>query len=154
MKKAAGVVGIILTIVFLTLGVVSATPDKYIKSYGEGKMYEYVGGDAYNFMIEASLRGGEISGAKAARAIYFATAGILLVLSISFLSKDENIDQAGSEIRETKNTIKNIEKELEKLEISELDNQTKIYDALEKIIEQKVVELPQQITYRDESYDL
>ena len=30
----------------------------------------YVGGDAYNFIIEASIRGGEIAGAKTTRALY------------------------------------------------------------------------------------
>ena len=56
---------------------------KYITSYGKDKMYEYVGGDAYNYIIEAALRGGEISGAKTAKAIYFAASGIMFVLSVS-----------------------------------------------------------------------
>lgn len=98
MKKKAGTVGIILTVVFLVLGFTSTTPDKYIKSYGNGKMYEYVGGDAYNYIIEASLRGGEIAGAKTARAVYFAAAGILFVLSVSFLKMEEGKDETGDDI--------------------------------------------------------
>ena len=58
MKKAAGVVGLILVAVFLVLGFTSTTPDKYIKSYGDDKMYEYVGGDAYNYIIEVNTPGG------------------------------------------------------------------------------------------------
>ena len=89
---------IILTVVFLVLGFTSTTPDKYIKSYGNGKMYEYVGGDAYNYIIEASLRGGEIAGAKTARAVYFAAAGILFVLSVSFLKMEEGKEETGDDI--------------------------------------------------------
>ena len=89
MKKTVGIVGFVLAIVFLILGFCSATPDKYIKSYGDGRMHEYVGGDAYNYIIEASLRGGEIAGAKTAKAIYFCAAGILAVLSLSFITADE-----------------------------------------------------------------
>ena len=88
MKKRAGIAGVILALVFLILGFCSNAPDKYIKYYGEGKMYEYVGGDAYNFIIEASLRGGEISGAITAKAIYFGVAGILFIISLSFLGAD------------------------------------------------------------------
>ena len=98
MKKTAGAIGIILAIVFLILGFTSTTPDKYIKSYGEGKMYEYVGGDAYNYIIEASLRGGEIAGAKTARAVYFAVAGILFVLSVAFLQSGDGDSAQSREI--------------------------------------------------------
>lgn len=85
MKKAAGILGLVLAVVFLILGFTTAAPDKYIKSYGTGKMTEYVGGDAYNFIIEASLRGGEISGALTAKAIYYSSASILAVISLFFL---------------------------------------------------------------------
>ena len=85
MKKAAGILGLVLAVVFLILGFTTAAPDKYIKSYGTGKMTEYVGGDAYNFIIEASLRGGEISGALTAKAVYFATAALLGIVSLSLL---------------------------------------------------------------------
>lgn len=107
MKKAAGITGFILAALFLILGFCTNTPDKYIKSYGEGKMYEYVGGDAYNFIIEASLRGGEIAGAKTAKAIYFGVAGIIAVLSISFITSNEDekeIQNAISSVRHSMET--------------------------------------------------
>lgn len=112
MKKVAGIIGIILAAILLVLGFVSTTPDKYIKSYGDGKMYEYVGGDAYNYIIEASLRGGEIAGAKTAKAIYFAAAGILFVLSLSFLATDEGKDEIRSDIGTVQNEIRNAQKAL------------------------------------------
>ncbi|MBQ9324590.1 MAG: hypothetical protein IJ246_02345 [Clostridia bacterium] len=52
-------------------------------------MKEYVGGDAYNYIIEAALRGGEIAGAKIIKAVYFAAAGIITILSLSFLTRDD-----------------------------------------------------------------
>ena len=51
------VIGIILFIVGLGVSI----PSDYISSYS---MTEYVGGDAYNFIIEASLRGGKIAAAQ------------------------------------------------------------------------------------------
>ena len=45
-------------------------------------MEEYVGGDAYNFIIEASLRGGEIAGATVSKTVCFAAAGIALVMAL------------------------------------------------------------------------
>lgn len=110
MKKAAGIIGLILVAVFLVLGFTSQTPEKYIRSYGDNKMYEYVGGDAYNYIIEASLRGGEISGVQTTKAIYFATAGILFVLSLSFLTGDEDKRVIQNDIDEIKNVVKDIQK--------------------------------------------
>lgn len=105
MKKAAGVVGLILVVTFLVLGFTSSSPDKYIKSYGNGKMYEYVGGDVYNYIIEASLRGGEIAGALTAKAIYFGVAGILFVLSISFLCAGGGASELSKETSNTENPV-------------------------------------------------
>jgi hypothetical protein len=43
---------------------------------------KYVGGDAYNYQIEASLRGGEIAGAMVAKAVYL-TGGLILFFGSS-----------------------------------------------------------------------
>lgn len=143
MKKVAGVVGLVLVAIFLILGFTSTAPDKYIKSYGDNKMYEYVGGDAYNYIIEASLRGGEIAGAMTAKAIYFGVAGILLVLSIAFLCADEGSVETRSEISNTRNAIKNVETAIGKLEGTVIENQRKNDVALKKIIDQQAASLPQ-----------
>ena len=135
MKKAAGIVGIILAGILLVLGFISATPDKYIKSYGDDKMYEYVGGDAYNYIIEASLRGGEIAGAKTAKAIYFAAAGILFVLSLSFLTTDEGKDEIRSDIGAVKNEIKDAQKAFVQSNEAFTDQQKQQLSSLKTIIE-------------------
>lgn len=38
MKKAAGIIGLILAIGFVVLGFTTTIPDKYISSYGSNKM--------------------------------------------------------------------------------------------------------------------
>ena len=123
MKKLAGVVGIILACVFVYLAINTTIPGKYISSYGSNKMTEYVGGDAYNFIIEASLRGGEIAGAQITKAIYFAVAALLGVLSLACFATDpapaqpidnrSEIKALSEKVDNTNNTLKKIQEKLE-----------------------------------------
>lgn len=93
MKKVAGIIGLVLVAVFLYFAISTPVPDKYISSWGSNKMTEYVGGDAYNYIIEASLRGGEIAGAIISKAIYYACAAILGVFSLFCLASDPTYPQ-------------------------------------------------------------
>lgn len=136
MKKAAGIVGIILSVVFLVMGFISNAPDKYIKSYGDNKMYEYVGGDAYNYIIEAALRGGEISSAKTSRAIYFGAAGILLVISLSFLTTDEDKERISNQLSNIMDEVKDIQKALHQDHESSVSQQQEQTEPLKSIAEQ------------------
>ncbi len=86
MKTTFAIMGIVLSIVLFVLGCFAEPPDRRIWSYDDDYV-EYVGGDAYNLIIEASLRAGEIAGARSARAIYFSSAAILMVLSGVFLGE-------------------------------------------------------------------
>ena len=49
---------------------------------------EYVGGDAYNAMIEASIRSGEIAGARISKAVYMCS-GIIVMAISSLRSKNK-----------------------------------------------------------------
>ena len=93
MKIVSGILGLVLAAVFLVLAISTTVPDTYISSWGSNKMMEYVGGDAYNYIIEASLRGGEIAGAQITKAIYFAVAALLAVISVSFFSGSKRHEQ-------------------------------------------------------------
>lgn len=71
----------IIPVVCLTIGVIlliaglgARVPSDYISSYS---MMEYIGGDAYNFIIEAALRAGHIAGAETSKSICIA-AGLLI----------------------------------------------------------------------------
>ena len=82
--KASQIIGIILAIALIAFGIAFPTPDKHLRvssylsgdwndNYGE----EYVGGDAYNYQMEASLKAGYMSGVLAMKATSF-VGGILL----------------------------------------------------------------------------
>ena len=84
-RKFVGIVGLLVAIALLVAGFCIAVPDNYIPSWkdlDQGGMEEYVGGDAYNFIIEAGLRGGEIAGATISKAVCFAASGIALILAL------------------------------------------------------------------------
>ncbi len=94
------VVGLILFIVGLSVSVPSEQLTTYkILTYDGEYSYveEYVGGDAYNYIIAASLVGGKICGAMTQKAIYISVGliitcfGIFLSI-ISNKSRSANID--------------------------------------------------------------
>lgn len=70
------IVGIIIVIVGIAM--LSHNVNVPLDTFSFSSIKEYVGGDAYNAMIEASIRGGKISGAMAESAIY-KVAGIITV---------------------------------------------------------------------------
>lgn len=106
-RKTVCIIGLILSIALIVMGVLTPIPDKKIStySYSSNGYTEYVGGDAYNIQIEASLRGGEIAGGTTARAVYISFGIVLLFLSLVFDSMN---------IKPSTNTnfanIKNVEK--------------------------------------------
>ena len=70
--------GILLGSVLLIYGFKLEVPSG-IMQFGE--VPEYVGGDAYNYIMEASLRGGEIAAATISRAIYICVGSVLALIS-------------------------------------------------------------------------
>lgn len=94
MKKTThGVIGILLSAVMIIIGIFLPVPDKEISWFGSasnGGYKEYVGGDAYNIQIEASLRGGIIAGRTAAKAIFISVGILQLFFSLgAFVSDSE-----------------------------------------------------------------
>ena len=78
MKKIA-IVGIILSVILLIWGLVIEVPSSYLSFYG---IKEYVGGDAYNYIIEAGLRGGRIAGAMVQKVVLIISGCILFWMSL------------------------------------------------------------------------
>lgn len=74
LNNLAPIICLAIGIVLLIAGLRVSVPSDYISSYS---MKEYVGGDAYNFIIEASLRGGRIAGALITKCVYIAV-GLLI----------------------------------------------------------------------------
>lgn len=110
--RTAANLGILISIIFLCLGFFSSAPSKEIDYYNyDGNGYkEYVGGDAYNIQIEASLRGGIIAGKVTARAVYFSAAGLTFVISLMGLAKSNNESEQNTKTNtpENKNSDDNI----------------------------------------------
>ena len=71
-KKTISVVIMVLGIVLFIIGIVYRIPYTYIND-----ATRYVGGDAYNYIIEASIKGGKISGATVAKAVYISIGTLL-----------------------------------------------------------------------------
>lgn len=83
MKKIK-IFGIIAAILLIILGIFFPVPEKHIRvsSYSYDNNWfeageEYVGGDAYNYQMEASLKAGWVSGVLATKSICFCS-GIML----------------------------------------------------------------------------
>lgn len=71
----------IISFMLIIFGAVVIINGQQTYSYIEPSRYilspeKYVGGDAYNYIMEASLKGGEISGTRAANATFNATEAI------------------------------------------------------------------------------
>ena len=82
-KKSINVLMLIVMIVgaiLLIVGLSYSVPSRVFSFYD---LKEYVGGDAYNVIIESSLRGGEISGAMISKAVYIC--GGIITMSIGAL---------------------------------------------------------------------
>lgn len=89
---------ILIGFLFFIIGILYQIPDRLIPYNYE----EYVGGDAYNLIIEASIRGGEIAGAMVLKAIYTVFGTSLLI--IGFEKRKQEADVASAVIQESQTT--------------------------------------------------
>lgn len=91
MKKSTSIIVILIGILLFAKGISMELPGTdltTLSSLDGEKNYstitEYVGGDAYNYIIGASLIGGEVSGVYAMKAIFIAVGS--LISSIGLIS--------------------------------------------------------------------
>ena len=96
-KKNIIFVAAIVVIAGLILLIVGLNYDIPSKKFYFSSIEEYVGGDAYNAIIEASLRGGEIAAAKTSKTMYIC--GGIITMAIGILievsgpaKKEENTE--------------------------------------------------------------
>lgn len=96
MKKGISIIVAIIGVVLLVVGLFIKVPSKELTTHsilsGEYSVIEeYVGGDAYNYIIGASLVGGEIAGAKTQKAM-FVSIGLLIMCAgaLSFAHSSKN----------------------------------------------------------------
>lgn len=90
--KGSQVLGIILAVALIIFGVAFPVPEKYVSVSSSSYAYEYpwtkdrgaeyVGGDAYNYQMEASLKAGYMSGVLALKSISFVGGLLLFFLTL------------------------------------------------------------------------
>lgn len=81
-KKDMDIIMIILLIlgaILILIGLFYNIPSREFNFYS---IEEYVGGDAYNGIIEASIRGGEIAGATMSKNLYICSGSIIMALGL------------------------------------------------------------------------
>ncbi|MCI5892088.1 MAG: hypothetical protein MRZ66_01610 [Clostridiales bacterium] len=97
MKKGVSIIVVIIGIILFVVGLGIKVPNKELTTLSilsdeYSVIDEYVGGDAYNYIIGASLVGGEISGVKTQKAM-FESIGLLIMcvglLSFAHSSEDK-----------------------------------------------------------------
>lgn len=90
--KGWSVFGIIVALAIIAFGVFYPVPEKrvnvdenykaYSYDWNENKGAQYLGGDAYNYQVEASLKAGYMAGVLAMKAITFVGGILLFFISI------------------------------------------------------------------------
>lgn len=110
-KFILGIVGIVLAVILFVLSIATPVPPKEISSYKSvenGGYEEYINGDAYNYIIEASLRGGFISGAQTSKAVYLTGSFLLLIISASVLLSSQTLQVIAGAKEKTQKDIPQI----------------------------------------------
>ncbi len=88
-KRGTALVVIIVGIVLIAVGLIIAVPGDHLTTYeslggSDGYSYirEYVGGDAYNYIMGASLVAGHISGTMTMKAIFIAVGALVACMGL------------------------------------------------------------------------
>lgn len=87
MKKSITIIGIILGFLLIIYGFSIKIPSNRIDTYSAT---QYVGGDAYNYIIASSIQGGQISGATISKSIYIVGGIITTLFSAINLFNDKS----------------------------------------------------------------
>lgn len=141
MKKAIGTVILLIGIVFMIVGFSVEIPDRYINSW---RMEEYVGGDAYNFIIEANLRGNEISAAENRKTVFISTGALMICVGLSVFAFSKR-EKTKEDLLDSEIDIKAAIREEKDLQAAE-----KEFRRMEKI-EQKQIEKEQEKQIKEQS---
>ena len=91
MKKKIYISVIVIGAILFIVGLFTQIPSKELTTYEllddkYSVIEEYVGGDAYNYIIGASLVGGEIAGAKTQKAVFISVGLLIICLGLCLLA--------------------------------------------------------------------
>lgn len=99
MKNKISISVIVIGAILFIVGLFTPIPSKELTTYEllddkYSVIEEYVGGDAYNYIIGASLVGGEIAGAKTQKTVFISTGLLIICLGLCMLAfSKENTDE-------------------------------------------------------------
>lgn len=103
MKKTSAILVMIIGVLLLATGLYLKTPgtklttQSYLKGLEKYSVIDkYVGGDAYNYIIGASLIAAEISGILTMKAIFIAVGALIFCIGLISLTWNERKQAAGS----------------------------------------------------------
>ncbi len=123
--KGSQILGIIIAVALIIFGVAYPVPEKYVYVSSSSKAYdytwsentgaEYLGGDCYNYQVEASLKAGYLTGVLAMKSITFVSGLLLLFLTLYSYVKCQAIEEQTRVIAELAKNGEKCKKNLEKL---------------------------------------
>lgn len=112
--RACVVIGAILAFALILFGLIFQIPSKKISissykgaDWSADTGTEYVGGDAYNYQMEASLKAGWVSGAMAVKAITISSGIILLVICFIADTKLREMSRQNELLYKISESVKN-----------------------------------------------
>ena len=112
MRKKVSVCIIVIGVILFAVGLFLKTPSRELTTYSVLKdkysvIEEYVGGDAYNYIIGASLVGGEIAGVKAQKAVFISIGLLITCLGLYTFSqlKENSVDGQVSAVSKDENVL-------------------------------------------------
>lgn len=146
--KAAQILGIILAIALIIFAIAFPMPEKHLRtsSYSYNSPWtddsgeEYVGGDAYNYQMEASLKGGYMSGILAMKSITLVGGLLLLFLSLFSGIKCAAIENQTQSISELMHVYDKHKALLEDIAAKIDDQNSIIRERIETMSETKCIE--------------
>lgn len=111
--KGIQIFGMIVAVALIILSIAYPVPEKYINVSGyayhdpwvEDRGAEYVGGDAYNFQMEATLKAGYMSGIVTMKTVTFVGGLLLMFLSLFSMAKCSLIEAQNSSLYELKRSL-------------------------------------------------
>lgn len=112
--RACIIIGVVLALGLILFGCLFKIPSKKISissykgaDWSADTGTEYVGGDAYNYQMEASLKAGWVSGTMAVKAITISSGVILLVICFIADTKLREMSRQNELLYKISESVKN-----------------------------------------------
>lgn len=116
--KVSHILGIILSLVLIVFSLAYPVPEKHVYVYSSSDAYyyswdknigaEYLGGDAYNYQVEASLKAGYFTGVVSMKSIVFVGGLLLFFLTLYSAAKCRSIAEQTEVITSSNEKLESI----------------------------------------------